>query len=131
MDSDLKQLLKENGLHVHFMPTHGKGFYIETPKVIPDQIILNDKLSSSEVKKVIYHEIGHKLNDNSIPGSYKDDYLTHIKCEDCANDIKIKFMIADYAALGYDITTSNYIDIAHAIGTNDYDKVKKELKKYS
>lgn len=128
MDSRLTELLKENNLQVDYLPVHGKGYYIEMPDDHPDEIILSSSLSEFESRKVIYHEIGHKLNDNDVPGDYHDDYLTHIVCEDCADNFKVKMMVAELVSLNYDISSINYVDLAKAIGARDADQVRKELQ---
>lgn len=130
MDSRLKKLLDDNNLELVYLPLEYPGYLGRRKGNEPDIIFVNESLSESEVKEVIYHEIGHKLYDEDIPGSYKDDYLSHVRSEDLAEVFKAKMMVKDYANMGYEISTVNYVDLAHAIGTQDYKRIKHELAKY-
>lgn len=129
MDSNLTQLLKEHHLKAVFLPTHGKGFLIRTPKGTPNQIVINSDLSEKEVENVILHEIGHLKHDDTRC-DYKDDYGVRIGSEREANNFMIHEQVAKYVALGNDILSSNYVDLANGIGTHDYNRVKSELEKY-
>lgn len=129
MDSRLKDLLREHHLEVKFLPIEKRGYIIPTPPDQPDILIINQDLSDEEAERVILHEIGH-ANDAFDIEDYKGNYSVRISSEDCANKYMVKQLVKKYAELGYDISSTNWLDFANSIGTEKYKTVRKELEKY-
>lgn len=129
MDSRLKDLLREHHLEVDYLPIEKKGYIVPTPPDQPDILIINEKLSDEEAERVILHEIGHADDAFSIE-DYKGNYTVRVTSEDCANKFMVKQLVKKYAELGYDISSTNWLDLANSIGTEKYKIVRKELEKY-
>lgn len=130
MDSHLKYLLKKYNLHLQYGPSHEKGCIVKTPDGFPDLLMVKEGLSDEETEKVILHEIGHAKNDDYSHRDYKYSYVTRVVCEDCADDFVIKERIRQFIAHNNEPSQANYVNLAHSIGTNDYDKVRSELLRY-
>ena len=129
MDSNLKELLKRNGLKVAYLPIDGKGYLVRTKGNKKDYIIVNKNLSDGETEKVILHEIGHYEHDNEVVGSYTHNLRSRDMCEHEANKFMIHQKIKNYLNKGYDPVTINYVNLADSLGTKDYFDVKEELEK--
>lgn len=130
MDSNLKELLKRNGLKVAYLPIDGKGYLVRTKGNKKDYIIVNKNLSDGETEKVILHEIGHYEHDNEVVGSYTHNLRSRDMCEHEANKFMIHQEIKSYINQGYDAININYVNLADSLGTKDYFQVKEELEKY-
>lgn len=129
MDKQITQLLKDHNLVLKYADIDGPGYLIPTLNNDPDWIVVPNSATSQQVENVILHEIGHLENDDSCI-NYKDDYRVRIGSEHNANSFMIREKVKEYVALGNDILSSNYVDLANTIGTTDYIKVKAELSKY-
>ena len=129
MDSRLKDLLREYHLEVDYLPIEKKGYIIPTPPDCPDILVINENLSDEEAERVILHEIGH-AEDNCHIGDYKNNYSVRINSENSGNDFMIHELVKKYADLGYDITNTNWLNLAESIGTEKYKLVRRELEKY-
>lgn len=131
MDKHLTQMLRDHNLKLKYEDIHGKGFLVHTRDNDPDFVVVRQNASDEQVENVILHEIGHAKNDdNCIFCNYKNDYRARIQAEYGANSFMIRERVAKYVAYGNDAMSSNYVDLANGIGTNDYDTVKNELEKY-
>lgn len=123
-------MLKKYHLKLKYLPIERHGYLIHAKGNKPDKLIVNESLSDYEIENVILHEIGHKKHDDKNISNYKDDYSVRIHSEYGANDFMIHERVKEYVALGNEPISSNYIDLANCLGTQDYTKVKKELSKY-
>lgn len=132
MDKHLNRMLKKHNLMLRYEDIHGPGFLVPTPGRDPNFIVVPKNASSQHVENVILHEVGHFENDDdcSIDHNYKGDYGIRVKMEHGANGFMIRERVAKYVALGNDISSSNYVDLANSIGTTDFSQVRNELRKY-
>ncbi|MBP2058634.1 hypothetical protein J2Z60_001822 [Lactobacillus colini] len=130
MDSKIKQMLKKHNLVPRYDDLDNEGYIIHTPDNYPDVILINQDATDEQIERVILHEIGHAINDSKVIGNYKNNYLTRLLCENNADDFMIKEKVKEYVALGNDVLSSNYVNLAQFLGTKNYHKVKLELSKY-
>lgn len=132
MDKHLTQMLKDHNLKLKYEDIHGPGFLIPTPDNDPDFIVVPQNASNEHVENVILHEIGHSENDDDCvtDHNYQGNYGTRVKMEYGANGFMIRERVAKYVALGNDVLSSNYVDLANSIGTTNFGQVRDELKKY-
>lgn len=130
MDSHLLRLLKKYNLKLVFLPVEEDGFIVHTEHGEPDHIVIRNTLPESQIESVVLHEIGHARFDCEIQGDYTTDDKSHSQSENGANGYMIEQKVKSYIDLNNDALYTNYINLANAIGTKDYQKVKKELQKH-
>lgn len=130
MDGSLQRLLKKHHLELAYLPIEGPGYLVKGKNGKPDQIIVSSSLPDEKVENVVLHEIGHREKDSDVIGDYKANYKVRTISEHGANAYMIRERVKQYVALGNDAASSNYVDLANMIGTNEFGEVKKELGKY-
>ncbi len=130
MDSHLLRLLKKYDLKLVFLPVEEDGFIVHTEQGEPDQIVIRSSLPESKIECVVLHEIGHARFDCDVQGDYTKDNKAHFQSENGANRYMIEQKVKSYLDLNNDALYTNYVNLADAIGTKDYQKVKNELQKY-
>lgn len=130
MDTELKKLLKESNIRLEFAPLHCPGLLVYGKDGKPDVMIVNSSYDDEQAKNVILHELGHMIYDKDVQGDYKTDDCTRSCSEHGANSFLIRERVKQYIALGNDLQTTNWLDFAKSIGTQDYFQVQEELNKY-
>lgn len=130
MDTELKKLLKESKIRLEFAPLHCPGLLVHGKNGKPDVMIVNSSYDDEQAKNVILHELGHMIYDKDVQGDYQTDDCAHTCSEHGANSFLIRERVKQYIALGNDLQTTNWLDFAKSIGTQDYFQVQEELNKY-
>lgn len=130
MDSSLLRLLKKYDLELVFLPVEEDGCIVHTEQGEPDHIVIRNTLPESKIEGVVFHEIGHARFDCDVQGDYTTNDKSHSQSENGANGYMIEQKVKNYLDLNNDALYTNYINLADAIGTKDYQKVKKELQKH-
>lgn len=131
MDAKIKQLLKQLNIRLEFAPLHCPGLLVPGKNGKPNVMIVNSSFTDNQVENVILHELGHALNDKNVQGNYRNNDCTHTLSEHGANVFWIHEKIKQYFALGNDLDSANWLNIANALGTTDYFQVQEELHKYA
>lgn len=130
MDTELKRLLKESNIKLEFAPLHCPGLLVPGENNKPNVMIVNSSYDDEKAKNVILHELGHMIYDKDVQGDYKTDDCARSCSEHGANSFLIRERVKQYIALGNDLQTTNWLDFAKSIGTQDYFQVQEELNKY-
>lgn len=130
MDTELKKLLKESNIRLEFAPLHCPGLLGHGKNSKPDVMIINSSYDDEQAKNVILHELGHMIYDKDVQGDYQTNDCAHTYSEHGANSFLIRERVKQYIALGNDLQTTNWLDFAKSIGTQDYFQVQEELNKY-
>ncbi|RVU74119.1 MULTISPECIES: ImmA/IrrE family metallo-endopeptidase [Lactobacillus] len=130
MDTELKTLIKDLNIKLEFAPLHCPGLLVHGKDGKPNVMIVNSSYNEEQAKNVILHELGHMKHDKDVQGDYVNDDCAHTYCEHGANSYLIRERVKEYFALGNDLQTANWLNLAEYIGTDNYYLVREELSKY-
>lgn len=92
-------------------------------------IIYRSNLNEDNLSKVILHEIGHLVSDDTKDDiDYSSNDLTRFKSEHNANKYLTTEIAKSYSVL-VDENEANYVELAEYLNLKDLDMVKEVLKK--
>lgn len=130
LDSDLLRILKKNNIKVNYLDLPTKPGCLIVDQIGQLRLLLKSDLTEHEENIVARHELGHFFFDDDVCGDYSKDTIARQKMEHNADDYVIREMVAQYVLDGNDVETTNYVTLAYQIGTDNFNRVKKELLKY-
>lgn len=123
-----EEVLQKHGIQLKLLDLDSEGYYDSTLKIM----FVNEKLSEIEMKKAIYHEMGHGVLHNELSALYKMP-VPRSKMEHEADFFMIDALLKDY--LNVNSMTPEEINPVHFIETNGLDPkyeftVKEILQDY-
>lgn len=130
LNSGVLKILKANDITVKYMNFEKKPGCLVCDQFGHLHLLLKQDLSEHEENIVARHELGHFFFDDDVCGDYSKDTIARQKMEHNADDYVICEMVTQYVLDGNDVETNNYITLAYQIGTDNFNRVKKESLKY-
>lgn len=125
MDNDIREIIEELNIKIIYsMDVDFKGCYLPRQNLI----VINTRLTDSEQKLTLLHELGHACLHHSEEKLYQATQTMHLKMEAEANDFMAKKLMIGYlnnADFNFDTFNAiNFIESAHLDASME-PKIKK------